>query len=59
VALGDVVVGDLDGVVVIPRRVAREVLARAEELVGAERKVRAAVRRGVPPLEAYEKYGSF
>ncbi len=59
VALGDVVVGDLDGVVVVPRRVAQEVLVRAEELVGAESKVRAAVRRGVAPLEAYEKYGSF
>jgi regulator of RNase E activity RraA len=59
VALGDVLVGDLDGVVVVPRRVAHEVLARCEKLVGTEDKVRAAVRRGMTPLAAYEKFGSF
>lgn len=59
VALGDVVVGDLDGVVIVPRRVAHEVLARCEKLVGTEDKVRAAVRRGVTPLAAYERFGSF
>jgi regulator of RNase E activity RraA len=59
VALGDVIVADLDGVVVVPRRVAYEVLLRCEKLVGTENKVRAAVRRGTKPLEAYEKYGAF
>ena len=58
VALGDVIVADRDGVVVVPRRVASEVLTRCERLVGTENKVRAAVRRGVSPLEAYEKFGS-
>ena len=59
VSLGDVIVGDLDGVVVVPRRVAQEVLARGEELVGTEGRVRSAVKRGMTPLEAYEKFGSF
>src|SRR5207344_3439039 len=59
VSLGDVIVGDLDGVVVVPRRVAHEVLARCERLVGTENKVRVAVKRGMPPLLAYEKFGSF
>lgn len=59
VALGDVVVADLDGVVVVPRRVAHEVLARCERLVGTENRVRTAVRRGMPPLTAYETYGAF
>ncbi len=59
VSLGDIVVADLDGVVVVPRRVAHEVLVRCEKLVGTENKVRAAVRRGMTPLEAYEKFGSF
>jgi regulator of RNase E activity RraA len=59
VTLGDVVVADLDGVVVVPRRAAAEVLARCEKLVGTENKVRTAVRRGMTPLEAYQKYGSF
>ena len=59
VTLGDVVVGDLDGVVVVPRRVAHEVLQRCERLVGTEGKVRTAVRRGMLPLEAYKKFGAF
>jgi regulator of RNase E activity RraA len=59
VALGDIVVGDRDGVVVVPRRVAHEVLVRCEKLVGTENRVRAAVRRGMTPLAAYETFGSF
>jgi 4-hydroxy-4-methyl-2-oxoglutarate aldolase len=59
IALGDVIVGDLDGVVVVPRRVAHEVLGRAETLVGTEGRVRRAVRRGMTPLAAYEKFGKF
>jgi 4-hydroxy-4-methyl-2-oxoglutarate aldolase len=59
VSLGDIVVGDLDGVVIVPRRAAHEVLGRCERLVGTENKVRAAVRRGLAPLAAYEKFGSF
>jgi 4-hydroxy-4-methyl-2-oxoglutarate aldolase len=59
VSLGDIVLGDLDGVVVVPRRAAHEVLGRCERLVGTENKVRAAVRRGLTPLAAYEKFGSF
>jgi len=52
-------VGDLDGVVVVPRRVAHEVLQRCERLVGTENKVRTAVKRGMTPLAAYEKFGAF
>lgn len=59
IALGDVVVADLDGVVVVPRRVAHEVLGKCEALVGTESKVRTAVKRGMPPLQAYEKFGTF
>lgn len=59
VSLGDLVVGDLDGVVIIPRRAAHEVLRRCEKLVGTENRVRSAVRRGMTPLAAYQKFGSF
>ena len=59
VALGDVIVADWDGVVVVPRRAAHEVLVRCEKLVGTENKVRTAVRRGMTPLAAYEKFGRF
>jgi regulator of RNase E activity RraA len=59
ITLGDVVVADLDGVVIVPRRVAHEVLQRCEKLVGTEGAVRAAIRRGLSPLAAYEKFGAF
>jgi 4-hydroxy-4-methyl-2-oxoglutarate aldolase len=59
VSLGDVVVGDLDGVVIIPRRAALEVLRRCEKLVGTENRVRSAVRSGMTPLAAYQKFGAF
>jgi hypothetical protein len=39
--------------------VAHEVLTRCEAVVGAENKVRNAVKRGMTPLEAYEKFGKF
>ena len=50
---------DPDGIAVVPRRVAHEVLQRCEALVGAENKVRSAVKRGLTPLAAYEKFGRF
>ena len=59
IALGDVIVADLDGVVVVPRRVAHEVLTRCEKLVGTESAVRKAVKRGMTPLAAYEKFKTF
>ena len=59
VSLGDIVVADLDGVVVVPRRVAHEVLTRCEKLVGTENRVRVAIKRGMTPLEAYQKFGTF
>ena len=59
IALGDVIVADLDGVVVVPRRVAHEVLTRCEKLVGTENAVRKAVKRGMTPLSAYEKFKTF
>ena len=59
IGLGDLIVADLDGVVVVPRRAAHEVLGRCEKLVGTENKLRAAVRRGITPLAAYQQFGSF
>lgn len=56
---GDFVVGDRDGVVVVPSGVALEVLARAEEVVQTENGVRKAILDGVHPVEAYRKYGRF
>src|SRR6266849_5826599 len=52
-------IGGVRVVVVVPRRVAHEVAGRCEKLVGTENAVRNAVKRGMTPLAAYEKFGSF
>ena len=59
VAPGDWIVGDEDGVVVVPREIAENVLALAEAKAGTENEIRAAVRAGMTPLEAYERFGTF
>jgi len=56
---GDFVVGDRDGVLVIPQSVAEEVITRAEQVVHTENAVRKAILNGVHPVEAYEKFGRF
>jgi regulator of RNase E activity RraA len=56
---GDWVVGDDDGIVIVPYGIAEDVLIEAEAKATTESEVRAAVRDGVPPLEAYERYGTF
>jgi 4-hydroxy-4-methyl-2-oxoglutarate aldolase len=56
---GDWIVGDDDGVVVVPHAIASVVLAKAEQKAATENEIRVAVRGGTPPLEAYERYGTF
>ena len=57
VAPGDIVFGDIDGVVVIPKAAEREVIARAREKVMGEDKVREELVRGASLTEVYNKYG--
>jgi 4-hydroxy-4-methyl-2-oxoglutarate aldolase len=59
VSPGDVVVGDFDGVAVVPQDLALDVLLECEALLDAENQVRDAVRKGMAPLAAYEKFGLF
>jgi 4-hydroxy-4-methyl-2-oxoglutarate aldolase len=59
IATGDWVLGDSDGVVVVPAAKRDEVLRQAREVVGAENEVREAVQGGLAPLEAYDRYGKF
>jgi 4-hydroxy-4-methyl-2-oxoglutarate aldolase len=56
---GDFVVGDKDGVLVVPRSITLEVLQKSEEVVGTENLVRKAILQGVHPVEAYRTYGRF
>ncbi len=59
VSPGDWVVADDDGVVVVPGAVAADVLAEAERKTGTESEIRRAVRDGLSPLDAYERFGTF
>jgi len=56
---GDVLVGDVDGVVHVPRDIAQKVLEAAEETAVTESDVRQAVGNGVDPVEAYDRHGKF
>ena len=56
---GDLLVGDVDGVVVVPQEHRESVLLEAEEIAKTENDVRSAVENGMDPLDAYEKYGKF
>lgn len=59
IAFGDWIVGDGDGVVVVPGGLLEEVAAETEEKVATETDIRQAVRDGLLPLEAYERFGTF
>ena len=54
---GDLVRGDADGVVVLPRSREAEVLAIAEQVQAAEDAIRRSVREGMPLREARAKHG--
>jgi 4-hydroxy-4-methyl-2-oxoglutarate aldolase len=54
---GDLVLGDHDGVVVVPSAVAEEVVVLAEEKVSGENVVRDELARGMPVSEAFRTYG--
>lgn len=53
---GDFVLGDCDGVLVIPQGIAEEVLIRAEEVWQAECRTRRELALGEPFEKVYEKY---
>lgn len=54
---GDLVFGDLDGVVVIPKRVEAEVIERALAKARAEKVVRRAIEGGMSSTDAFKTYG--
>jgi regulator of RNase E activity RraA len=54
---GDMVVGDIDGVCVVPRQIEDEVFTRALEKARGERIVLKKIKEGMPSVEAFAKYG--
>jgi len=59
IATGDFLLGDRDGVVIVPRSIAEEVVTKTEEVVATESEMRGALVGGMDPVEAYNRYGKF
>ena len=54
---GDLVFGDLDGVVIVPRKVESEVIDRALAKARGEKTVRKAIEGGMSSTEAFRRFG--
>jgi len=59
ISTGDYLLADRDGVVVVPKAIAEEVVRRTEEVVSTESDMRKALIGGMDPIEAYNTYGKF
>ena len=59
IAPGDYLLGDLDGLVRIPKEAIDLVLGLAEKAMATENQVRTAILQGVDPQQAYLQYGKF
>ncbi|SFI94269.1 Regulator of RNase E activity RraA [Ruminococcaceae bacterium D5] len=54
---GDIVFGDVDGVLIIPSEVASEVVQKALEKAAGEKNMRRAVENGMTCTQAFQKFG--
>jgi regulator of RNase E activity RraA len=54
---GDLVVADLDGVLIVPAEIEREVIRRALEKARGEKVVRKEIESGMSSTDAFRKYG--
>jgi regulator of RNase E activity RraA len=54
---GDLVFGDLDGVVIVPRKVEDEVIQKALAKARGEKLVRKEIEAGMSSTDAFRKYG--
>ncbi|HVR94817.1 MAG TPA: RraA family protein [Casimicrobiaceae bacterium] len=59
ISAGDYLLGDRDGVVVIPKSIAQEVVTRTEAVVATESDMRRALLGGMDPVEAYRTFDKF
>ncbi|MDO8542231.1 MAG: RraA family protein [Opitutaceae bacterium] len=54
---GDLIFGDLDGVVVVPRALENDIIAQALEKARGEKRVRRAIESGMSATEAFRTFG--
>ena len=59
ISTGDWLLADRDGVVIVPKAIAEEVVLRTEEVVSTESDMRKALVGGMDPVDAYNTYGRF
>jgi regulator of RNase E activity RraA len=59
ITTGDYLLGDRDGVVVVPQSIVQEVVTRTEKVVATESDMRRALLGGMDPVEAYRTFGKF
>jgi 4-hydroxy-4-methyl-2-oxoglutarate aldolase len=59
ISTGDYLLGDRDGVVIVPGRLVEEAVARTEAVVATESEMRRALIGGMDPVAAYHKFGKF
>ncbi len=56
---GDFVCADIDGCIIIPRKLTYDVLLRAEEILENEKEIKQMVQKGVTPTEVVKNGGYF
>ncbi|MFV0503891.1 MAG: RraA family protein [Lachnospirales bacterium] len=54
---GDIIFGDMDGVLCIPREIEREVIIKAYEKATGEKMVAEAIKNGMAAKASFDKYG--
>ena len=54
---GDIVFGDVDGVLIIPKEIAEEVIEKALEKAATEKTMRKAIEEGMLVTDAFAKFG--
>ena len=59
ISTGDFLLADRDGVVIVPRAIAEDVVTRTEDVVSTESDMRRALVGGMDPVDAYNTYGKF
>nr|WP_262919916.1 hypothetical protein [Niabella hibiscisoli] len=54
---GDIIVGDLDGVCVVPREAEEEVFSKAIEKARGEKMVQKKIQEGMSARDAFDRFG--
>lgn len=54
---GDIIVGDIDGVCVVPKEIEEDVFIKSLEKARGERMVLKKIQEGMPSRQAFDKYG--